>query len=56
MLGNALETAHSAGIQLKTITSVWDTEAIEIIESAIEEACKSSVELEQMIDDLENTK
>ena len=56
VLGNALETAHSAGIQLKTITSVWDTEAIEIIESAIEEACKSSVELEQMIDDLENTK
>ena len=55
VLGNALETAHSAGIQLKTITSVWDTEAIEIIESAIEEACKSSVELEQMIDDLENT-
>ena len=56
VLGNALETAHSAGIQLKTITSVWDTEAIEIIESAIEEACKSSVELEQMIDDLENAK
>ena len=56
VLGNALETAHSAGIQLKTITSVWDTEAIEIIESAIEEACKSSVELEQMINDLENTK
>lgn len=56
VLGNALETAHSAGIQLKTITSVWDTEAIEIIESAIEEACKCSVELEQMIDDLENTK
>lgn len=56
VLGNALETAHSAGIQLKTITSVWDTEAIEIIESAIEEACKSSVELEQMIDNLENTK
>lgn len=56
VLGNALETAHSAGIQLKTITSVWDTEAIEIIESAIEEACISSVELEQMIDDLENTK
>ena len=56
VLGNALETAHSAGIQLKTITSVWDTEAIEIIESVIEEACKSSVELEQMIDDLENTK
>ena len=56
VLGHALETAHSAGIQLKTITSVWDTEAIEIIESAIEEACKSSVELEQMIDDLENTK
>ena len=54
-LGNALEVSHSAGIQLKTITSVWDSEAIEIISSSIEKACASELELEKMIDRLEKT-
>ncbi len=56
VLGNALEVAHSAGIQLKTITSVWDSEAIEILSSSIERACNSDAELEHMIEYLENTK
>lgn len=54
-LGNALEVSHSAGIQLKTITSVWDSEAIEIISSSIEKASSSELELEKMIDRLEKT-
>ncbi len=55
VLGNALEVSHSAGIQLKAITSVWDSEAIEIITSSIEKACTSETELEKMIDSLEQT-
>lgn len=53
VLGNALEIAHNAGIQLKTITSVWSSEVIDIISSSIEKACMSEFELEKMIDELE---
>lgn len=53
VLGNALETAHSAGIQLKTITSVWDSEAIDMITASIEKACQSEAELKKMIEELE---
>lgn len=56
VLGNALEVSHNAGIQLKTITSVWDSEAIDIISSSIEKACKNPEELENMIQKLEATK
>lgn len=56
VLGNALETAHHAGIQLKTITSVWESQAIEIIGSSIEKACQDDDALEEMIQQLENTK
>lgn len=55
VLGNALEVAHSAGIQLKTITSVWNSEAIEIVAASIEKACQSDEELEKMIENLEIT-
>ena len=55
VLGNALETAHSAEIQLKTITSVWSSEAIDIISSFIEKACKDPAQLEKMIQSLEKT-
>ena len=55
VLGNALETAHSAGIQLRTITSVWNSEAIEIIAASIEKGCQNEVELEKMIENLEVT-
>lgn len=55
VLGNALETAHSAGIQLRTITSVWNSEAIEIIAASIEKSCQNEVELEKMIENLEVT-
>ena len=53
VLGNALETAHRAEIQLKTITSVWSSEAIDIISASIEKACKDPAELEKMIQSLE---
>lgn len=56
VLGNALEIAHSAGIQLKTITSVWNSEAIEVITHSLEKACSSEEELEIMIKNLEKTK
>ena len=55
VLGNALETAHHAGIQLKTITSVWDSEAINIIGASIEKACENEAEMERMIQNLEYT-
>lgn len=55
VLGNALETAHHAGIQLKTITSVWNSEAFEIVASSIEKSCQNEVELEKMIENLEVT-
>jgi len=54
VLGNALEIAHNAGIQLKTITSVWNSEAIEIISSSIKKACANDTELEKMIANLKN--
>lgn len=54
VLGNALETAHRAEIQLKTITSVWNSESIEIISNYIEKACNDQNELEKMIQALEN--
>lgn len=56
VLGNALETAHHAGIQLKTITSTWNSEAIDMISESLEKACISENELEKMIENLEHTK
>lgn len=56
VLGNALETAHHAGIQLKTITSTWNSEAIDMISESLEKACTSESELEIMIKNLELTK
>ena len=56
VLGNALETAHHAGIQLKTITSTWNSEAIDMISESLEKACTSENELEKMIENLELTK
>lgn len=56
VLGNALETAHHAGIQLKTITSTWNSEAIDMICESLEKACTSENELEKMIENLELTK
>lgn len=56
VLGNALETAHHAGIQLKTITSTWNSEAIDMISESLEKACTSENELEKMIENLEHTK
>ncbi len=55
VLGNALETAHHAAIQLRTITSVWNSEAIEVISSSIEKACKDEAELNKMIKNLDGT-
>lgn len=52
VLGNALETAHSAGIQLKTITSVWSSEAIDILTGSLEHACRSDAEMEKMLEHL----
>lgn len=54
VLGNALERAHHAEIQLKTITSVWNNEAVEIISSSIEKACEDEEALDRMIRRLEN--
>ena len=56
VLGHALETAHHAGIQLKTITSTWNSEAIDIISESLEKACTSENELEKMIENMELTK
>lgn len=56
VLGNALETAHHAGIQLKTITSTWNSETIDMISESLEKACTSESELEIMIKNLELTK
>lgn len=56
VLGNALETAHGAGIQLKTITSVWDSQAIQIIADSLEKASGNPDELEKMIQRLESIK
>lgn len=53
VLGNALETAHGAEIQIKTITSVWNSELIDCISASIEEACVDHVELEEMIQELD---
>lgn len=55
VLGNALETAHHANIQLKTITSVWSSEAVGILSESIEKACGDSEELDKMIERLEAT-
>lgn len=52
VLGNALETAHGAEIQLRTITSVWNSETIEILSNNIGKASKDSEELERMIEQL----
>ena len=54
-LGQALETIHSADIQLKSIASVWNSEAIELILESIEKACVSDAELEKLIENLEAT-
>ena len=56
VLGNALETAQHAGIQLKTITSTWNSETIDMISESLEKACTSESELEIMIKHLELTK
>lgn len=53
LLGNALESAHHAEIQLKTITSTWNSEAIDIISESLEKACISERDLEKMIESLE---
>ena len=52
-LGNALKSAHSSSIQLKTITSVWDSRIIDIIAESIEKACDNSEELAIMIQKIE---
>lgn len=53
LLGNALENAHHAGIQLRTITSVWNSEVIEILSDSLEYACTDENKLEKMIEKLE---
>lgn len=53
LLGNALETAHRAEIQLKTITSVWNSEVIDCISTSIEAASVNPEELEKMIQKLD---
>ena len=52
VLGNALETAHNAEIQIKTITSVWNSEIIDIISTYIDKACVNPDELDKMIMEL----
>ena len=54
VLGNALETAHNAEIQIKTITSVWKSEVIDIISTYIDKACVNPEELDKMIMELNN--
>lgn len=54
-LGQALKTVHQADIQLNSISSVWSSEAIELISDAIEKACISEEELNKLIEKLENT-
>ena len=52
VLGKALETAHTAEIQIKTITSVWNSEAIDIISADIKRAGENEDELNRMIQKL----
>lgn len=52
LLGDALETAHDAQVQIRTVASVWSNEAIQIISKNLEKASRSETVLQQMIQQL----
>ncbi|WP_343246807.1 ABC transporter substrate-binding protein [Diplocloster hominis] len=41
LLGNALEAAHGADLQIKSISSVWDAVALDTLKSQLQQACQS---------------
>lgn len=49
LLGEALEEAHDADIQIRTIASIWDNEAIQVISKNLKKASINDVKLEQML-------
>lgn len=55
VLGKALETAHTAQIQIKTITSVWNSEVIDVISMNIKIASENEDELNNMIQKLDRS-
>ena len=53
LLGNALEQAHAADIQIKTITSVWNSGVMETIGADIRRACMEEEALDSLISALD---
>ena len=53
LLGNALEQAHAADIQIKTITSVWNSGIMETIGADIRRACMEEEALDSLISALD---
>ena len=39
LLGNALEVAHGADLQIKSISSVWDAAAVDFLKVELPQAC-----------------
>lgn len=54
LLGNALSMAHSADIQIKSITAVWDSQLIEVLSKELREASQNEERLDILIQKLEN--
>lgn len=55
LLGNALEQAHGADIQIKTITSVWNSGIMETIGADIRRACTDEEALDSLITQLDQS-
>ncbi len=55
LLGNALEQAHGAVIQIKTITSVWNSGIMETIGADIRRACTEEEALDSLITQLDQS-
>ena len=55
LLGNALEQAHGADIQIKTITSVWNSRIMETIGADIRRACTEERSLDSLIVELDDS-
>lgn len=41
LLGNALEVAHGADLQIKSISSVWDAAAVDFLKVELPQACRT---------------
>lgn len=56
LLGNALIVAHDADIQIKTISSVWDSRIIGLLQKNLYAASRREEDLEKLIRDLNQFK